>query len=81
MPLRLFRSQERSDAYAARMLYLRGMIGFFYFTTQFMQDGLGFTPLQAGLGFLPARPRVAGPTPEPSGPTTAATPAVVAHRA
>ncbi|ANS78984.1 putative transmembrane efflux protein [Serinicoccus hydrothermalis] len=29
------------------------MIGFFYFTTQFLQGVLGFTPLQAGLGFLP----------------------------
>lgn len=28
-------------------------IGFFYFTTQLMQDGLGFSPVQAGLGFLP----------------------------
>lgn len=52
MPLRLFRSRERSGAYAARMLYLGAMIGFF-FTTQYLQDGLGFTPLQAGLGFLP----------------------------
>jgi len=53
MPLRLFRSRERSGAYAARMLYLGAMIGFFYFTTQLMQDALGLTPLQAGLGFLP----------------------------
>jgi EmrB/QacA subfamily drug resistance transporter len=53
MPLRLFASRERSCAYAARMLYLGAMIGFFYFTTQLMQDALGFTPLQAGLGFLP----------------------------
>jgi EmrB/QacA subfamily drug resistance transporter len=53
MPLRLFRSRERSGAYAARMLYLGAMIGFFFFTTQYMQDALGFTPLQAGLGFLP----------------------------
>jgi len=29
------------------------MIGFFYFTTQYLQDVLGFSPLQAGLGFLP----------------------------
>ena len=29
------------------------MIGFFFFTTQYLQDALGFTPLQAGLGFLP----------------------------
>lgn len=35
------------------MLYLRTMIGFLSFTTQFMQDALRFTPLQAGLGFLP----------------------------
>ncbi|MBI4941787.1 MAG: MFS transporter [Actinobacteria bacterium] len=53
MPLRLFRSRERSGAYAARMLYMGAMIGFFYFTTQLMQDAFGFTPLQAGLGFLP----------------------------
>jgi len=53
LPLRLFASPERSGAYAARMLYLGAMIGFFYFTTQLMQDGFGFTPLQAGLGFLP----------------------------
>ena len=42
MPLHLFRSRERGGAYAARMLYLGAMIGFFYFTTQLMQDGLGF---------------------------------------
>ena len=53
MPLRLFRSRERSGAYAARMLYLGAMIGFFFFTTQYLQDALAFTPLQAGLGFLP----------------------------
>lgn len=53
MPLWLFASRERSGAYAVRLLYLGAMIGFFYFTTQLMQDGLGFTPLQAGLGFLP----------------------------
>jgi len=53
MPLRLFRSRERSGAYATRMLYMGAMIGFFYFTTQYLQDALGFSPLQAGLGFLP----------------------------
>jgi 2,5-diketo-D-gluconate reductase A len=53
MPLRLFRSRERSGAYGARLLYLGAMIGFFFFTTQYLQDALGFTPLQAGLGFLP----------------------------
>lgn len=53
MPLRLFRSRRRTGAYVARFLYLGAMIAFFFFTTQFMQDVLGFDPLQAGLGFLP----------------------------
>ena len=53
LPLRLFRSRERAGAYSARLLYLGAMIGFFYFTTQLLQDGFGFSPLQAGLGFLP----------------------------
>ena len=29
------------------------MIAFFFFTTQFLQEVLGFDPLQAGIGFLP----------------------------
>ena len=53
MPLRLFRSRERSGAYAARMLYLGAMIGFFYFTTQLLQGVMGFSAFQAGIAFFP----------------------------
>jgi predicted MFS family arabinose efflux permease len=53
MPLRLFASRQRSGAYLTRMLYLAAMIGFFFFTTQYLQGILGFNPLQAGLAFLP----------------------------
>ena len=53
MPLRLFADRRRWGAYAARALYLGAMMGFFFFGTQLMQDVLGFTPFQAGLGFLP----------------------------
>ncbi|NQX26600.1 MFS transporter [Microbacteriaceae bacterium VKM Ac-2854] len=53
MPLRLFASRERSGAYAIRFLYLGAMMGFFWFTTQFLQEVFGWSPLQAGLGFLP----------------------------
>lgn len=54
MPLHLFASRERSGAYAVRMLYLAAMMGFFFFfTTQYLQDALGFDPLQAGAAFLP----------------------------
>ena len=53
LPLRLFANRERSGAYAARMLFLGAMVGFFFFTTQFLQGVLGYTPLQAGMAFLP----------------------------
>jgi EmrB/QacA subfamily drug resistance transporter len=53
LPLRLFASRERSGAYAARMLFLGAMVSFFFFTTQFMQGVLGYSPLQAGFAFLP----------------------------
>ena len=53
MPLRLFASSERAGAYSARILYLGAMLGFFFFITQFLQGVLGFSPLQAGLAFLP----------------------------
>ncbi|HET7776706.1 MAG TPA: MFS transporter [Azospira sp.] len=53
MPLRLFASHERATAYAARVLFLGAMVGFWFFTTQFLQGVLGFSPFQAGLAFLP----------------------------
>ncbi|MBS1154749.1 MAG: putative transrane efflux protein [Proteobacteria bacterium] len=52
MPLRLFASRERSAAYLGRMLFLGGMLGFWFFTTQYLQAVLGFSPLAAGLAFL-----------------------------
>ncbi len=53
MPLRLFASRQRTGAYLTRMLYLAAIVGFFFFTTQYLQGVLGFSPLQAGLAFLP----------------------------
>jgi predicted MFS family arabinose efflux permease len=37
----------------AHMLFLGGMVGFWFFTTQFLQGVLGYSPLEAGLAFLP----------------------------
>lgn len=54
LPLRLFADRGRSGAYLARLFFLGGMIGFWFFTTQFLQGVLGFSPMQAGLAFLPA---------------------------
>lgn len=53
MPLRLFASRERSGAAAARLLFAGTMLSFFFFTTQYLQGVYGWTPLQAGLAFLP----------------------------
>lgn len=53
MPLRLFASRERSGAYAARILFLGAMMGFWFFITEYLQIVHGDTALQAGLGFLP----------------------------
>lgn len=53
LPLHLFSNRERNAAYAARMLFLGGMVGFWFFTTQFLQGVLLYKPLHAGLAFLP----------------------------
>jgi len=52
-PLRLFADVSRSGSYAARLLLVAGMFGMFFFLTQFLQDILGFSPLRAGVAFLP----------------------------
>jgi EmrB/QacA subfamily drug resistance transporter len=54
LPLRLFDSRVRSGAYAARLLFLAGVIGFWFYLTQYLQGVLGMTPMQGGLAFLPA---------------------------
>ncbi len=53
LPLSLFSSRERVGAYLGRMLFLGAMVSFFFFTTQFLQKVLGFSPVEAGLAFLP----------------------------
>ena len=52
-PLRLFADRSRSSSYLARMFLVAGMFGMFFFLTQFLQDILGFSPLRAGVAFLP----------------------------
>ena len=52
-PLRLFADGSRSGSYVARLLLVAGMMGMFFFLTQFLQDVLGFSPLRAGIAFLP----------------------------
>jgi EmrB/QacA subfamily drug resistance transporter len=53
LPLRVFANRVRTGAFAARLLFAGAMFGYFFFIAQYMQGTLGFTPLQAGLAFLP----------------------------
>jgi EmrB/QacA subfamily drug resistance transporter len=52
-PLWLFRDRSRAASYLARLLLVGGMFGSFFFLTQFVQEVLGFSPLKAGLSFIP----------------------------
>src|ERR1017187_9808881 len=52
-PLRLFTDRSRNASYVARLFLVAGMFGMFFFLTQFLQDVLGYGPLETGLAFLP----------------------------
>lgn len=53
LPLRVLRDRVRGGAFIARMLFAGSIFGYFFFISQYMQTVLGFTPLQAGIAFLP----------------------------
>jgi EmrB/QacA subfamily drug resistance transporter len=52
-PLGLFRHRTRSAALLGRVLLVAGMMGTFFYLTQFLQDVLGYAPMVTGLAFLP----------------------------
>lgn len=52
-PLRLLADRSRTGAVVARGLLFAGLFGLFFFLTQFLQDVLGYSPLQTGFAFLP----------------------------
>jgi len=53
MPLRLFRSRNVSGANALQMLLVAGMFSTFFLGALYLQQILGYDPLQVGLAFLP----------------------------
>ena len=53
MPLRIFRARNRSGAYLLRMVAGAMTLSVLFFLTQFVQNVLGYSPLQAGFAFLP----------------------------
>jgi EmrB/QacA subfamily drug resistance transporter len=54
MPLRLFRSRNVAGANVIQALLVAGMFGMFFLGALYMQQILGYDPLEVGLAFLPA---------------------------
>jgi EmrB/QacA subfamily drug resistance transporter len=52
-PLRMFRNRNRSGSYGMMLCLAATMFSIFFFVTLFVQDVLGFSPLRAGVSFLP----------------------------
>ena len=53
LPLRILANRNRGGAYITVALAIAGMFGAFLFLTYYLQVVFRFTPLQAGLAFLP----------------------------
>ncbi|MEZ0066782.1 EmrB/QacA subfamily drug resistance transporter [Streptacidiphilus sp. MAP12-20] len=53
LPLSLLTDRVRAGGYAAMLLVAAAMFGMFFFITQYLQNGLGLSPMQAGFAFLP----------------------------
>jgi EmrB/QacA subfamily drug resistance transporter len=53
LPLHIVRDRARGDAYLSVLLSSAGVFGVFFFLTYYMQLTLHFSPLTAGLAFLP----------------------------
>jgi EmrB/QacA subfamily drug resistance transporter len=53
LPLRVVLDRSRGGAYLAMALSAVAMFGVFLFLTYYLQQNLGFSPIQTGLAFLP----------------------------
>jgi hypothetical protein len=53
MPLRLFRNRNRSAAYGVMLAIGTAVFSMFYFLTLFIQDVRGYSPLRAGVSYVP----------------------------
>ncbi|MEV6684958.1 MFS transporter [Streptomyces sp. NPDC051130] len=52
-PLHMFADRNRAGTYGIMLFLACAMFGMFFFLTLFVQNVLGFSPLRAGLAFLP----------------------------
>ncbi|MEW5659428.1 MFS transporter, partial [Streptomyces cinereoruber] len=52
-PLRLFADRNRATGYLSLLFVMAAGNSMFFFLTQFLQEVRGFSPIQAGLAFVP----------------------------
>ena len=52
-PLHMFRERNRAGTYVIMLALAAALFGQFFFLTLFVQDVLGYSPLRAGIAFLP----------------------------
>jgi EmrB/QacA subfamily drug resistance transporter len=53
MPLRLFHNRTRVGAYTVMLIVGAAVFAMFFFLTQYVQKVMGFSPIKAGVAFLP----------------------------
>lgn len=53
LPMRIVLDRNRGGSYLAMFLLGIGILGVYLFLTYYLQQNLGFSPIQAGLAFLP----------------------------
>ncbi|MFJ2830277.1 MFS transporter [Streptomyces sp. NPDC087263] len=58
-PLRMFADRNRSGTYVIMLSLAAAMFGMFFFIVLFVQNVLSYTPIEAGLAFLPVTVAIA----------------------
>lgn len=53
LPFRVFMNRTRGASYAAMFLAPAAMFAMFYFLSQYIQNVMGYSPIKAGVAFLP----------------------------
>jgi predicted MFS family arabinose efflux permease len=53
LPVRILASRRRAGSYLTMLFLATAMFGIFFFLTLFLQQVLGYSPIQSGLAFLP----------------------------
>ena len=53
LPLSILKSRTRATAFVSMMIVPAAMFAMFFFLSQFIQNVMGYSPLKAGLAFMP----------------------------